>query len=312
MHKMTENKKINHGRETEAVYYGPGFVMKRPLPIFNEEQRAAWLQKQHKTKETIDAIRAVNHTVYNVPEMKFINDDEYQILEERAPGEKLTRDVFVKLSKRQQYEIVNSLGTFLVDMNELKPAYEEKNHKITSEFKFDSLVLFVNTRMDRWFTRNEILQMKRYCEQLDAFSYDTYRAWSHGDLNSGNVYYDVNTSTLSFIDFAEADYHMIYADIFAPLQTDLRIEKRVYEKYVEYHQRALWRMMNMRNAKMQELMKYRAESVLMKRFYKASQDLRSNPQSEKARRNTEAKIVFMREQMDAILALEQRYAGKKR
>ena len=45
-------------------------------------------------------------------------------------------------------------------------------------------------------------------------------------------------------------------------------------------------MMNLRNLKMQELMKYRAEAVLMKRFLKASQDLRSNPQSEKARRNT--------------------------
>ena len=311
-YKMTDIKNLNHGRETWAVYYGADFVMKRPLPTFDENQKMAWLEKQHRTKDTIDALRAVNHTVYNVPEMKFINDDEYQILEERAPGEKLTRDVYFKLSTRQQHEIINSIGTFLVDMNELKPAYAEKNHKITSEFKFDSLVLFVNTRMERWFTKNEILQMKKYCEQIDSFSYDTYKAWSHGDLNSGNVYYDYNTSKLSFIDFAEADYHMIYADIFAPLQTDLNIEKRVYEKYVEYHQPQLWRMMSIRNPKMQELMKYRAESVLMKRFLKASQDLRSNPQSDKARRNTESKIAFMREQMNAILALEQRFSGKRK
>ena len=71
-------------------------------------------------------------------------------------------------------------------------------------------------------------------------------------------------------------------------------------------------MMSIRNPKMQELMKYRAESVLMKRFLKASQDLRSNPQSEKARRNTESKIAFMREQMNAILVLEQKFSGKRK
>lgn len=302
---------LDHGRETYATYYGDRFVLKRPLPVFSDEQKQNWLEKQHKTKETIDAIRSINHTVYNIPNMEFINDDEYQILEERAPGEKLTRELFRKLSTRQRYEIINSIGTFLVDMNELKPAIPEPNHKITSEFKFDVLSHFVNNRMEEWFKKNEVRQMKRFCEQIDSFTYDTYLAWSHGDLNSGNVYYDESTSKLSFIDFAEADYHLIYADIFAPLQTDLQIEKPVYEKYTEYHHPSLWRMMSIRNPKMQEIMKYRAESVLMKRFLKASRDLRKNPQSEKGVQNTREKIAFMREQMAAILALEQRFVKKK-
>lgn len=308
---MIELDRLNHGRETYAIYYGDRFVLKRPLPTFSEEQKQAWLVKQHKTKETIDAVRSINHTAYNIPKMEFINDDEYQILEERAPGTKLTRELFRSLSTRQRYEIINSLGTFLVDMNELRPAIPEPNHKITSEFKFDVLSHFVNNRMGEWFKKNEVLQMRRFCERLDSFTYDTYRAWSHGDLNSGNVYYDEKTSTLSFIDFAEADYHLIYADIFAPLQTDLGIEKPVYEKYAEYHQPSLWRMISIRNPKMQELMKYRAESVLMKRFLKASRDLRKNPQSEKGVRNTAEKIAFMREQMAAILALEQKYTKKR-
>ena len=306
-----ELDKLDHGRETYATYYGDRFVLKRPLPMFSDEQKQKWLEKQHKTKETIDAIRSINHTVYNIPKMEFINDDEYQILEERAPGEKLTKDLFRSLSKRQRLEIINSIGTFLVDMNELKPAIAEQNHKITSEFKFDVLSHFVNERMGEWFKKNEVLQMKKFCHQIDSFTYDTYLAWSHGDLNSGNVYYDENTSTLSFIDFAEADYHLIYADIFAPLQTDLQIERAVYEKYAEYHQPSLWRMLSIRNPKMQELMKYRAESVLLKRFLKASRDLRKNPQSAKGARNMREKIAFMREQMRAILALEQRFVKKK-
>lgn len=307
---MTDIRNLNHGRETYAVYYGGGYVLKRPLPNATEEQRQSWLAKQHRTKECIDALRGVNHTVYNVPKMEFINDDECQILEERAPGDKLTKDVFVKLSKRQQYEIVNSIGTFLVDMNELKPVRSELNHRITTEFKFDVLMNFINNRMDKWFNKNEVLQMRRFCEQIDSFTYDTYMAWSHGDLNSGNVYYDPETSKLSFIDFAEADYHLIYADIFAPLQTDLRIEKRVYEKYLEYHQSSLWRMMGLRNPKMQEIMKYRAESVLMKRFLKASQDLRTNPQTEKGKRNMREKVLFMRQQMAEILKLEQKFSKR--
>lgn len=308
---MIELDKLDHGRETYATYYGDRFVLKRPLPIFSEEQKQKWLEKQHQTKETIDAIRSINHTVYNIPNMEFINDEEYQILEERAPGEKLTRELYRGLSKRQQHEIINSIGTFLVDMNELKPAIPEKDHKITSEFKFDVLSHFVNNRMEEWFRKNEVRQMKRFCEQIDSFTYDTYLAWSHGDLNSGNVYYDEKTSTLSFIDFAEANYHLIYADIFAPLQTDLQIERQIYEKYAEYHRSTLWKMLSIRNPKMQELMKYRAESVLMKRFLKASRDLRKNPQSEKGVRNTREKIAFMREQMAAILALEQRFVKKK-
>ena len=64
---MKDTQKINHGRETEGVYYGPGFVMKRPLPKFNEEQKIAWLEKQHKTKETIDEIscrKRIDETVF--------------------------------------------------------------------------------------------------------------------------------------------------------------------------------------------------------------------------------------------------------
>lgn len=308
---MIRLDQLDHGRETYAVPYGDRFVLKRPLPTFSEEQKKKWLEKQHKTKEAIDMIRSVNHTVYNVPNMEFINDDEFQILEERVQGKKLTWDVYNALPPRNQSEIVNSIGTFLVDMNELKDARPEPNHKITSEFKFDVLMHFVNERMGEWFNKSEVAQMHDFCEQLDSFTYNTYMAWSHGDLNAGNVYYDEKTSTLSFIDFAEVDYHLIYVDIFSPLQTDLNIGKKVYEKYVEYHSPSLWHMPSVRNPKLQELMKYRAEGVCMKRFLKASRDLRKNTEAEKGKQNNAAKVAFMREQMANILMLEQKYANKK-
>ena len=140
---MVKINTLNHGRETYVVYYGGGFVLKRPLPNFNDAQKDAWLEKQHKTQATIDAIRAINHTVYNIPKMEFINDEEYQILEQRAPGEKLTRDLFFKLSSRQRNEIINSLGTFLVDMNELRNL-PYRDYKITFEDKNEYANLDLN------------------------------------------------------------------------------------------------------------------------------------------------------------------------
>ena len=112
---MVKIKSLNHGRETYAVYYGKDLVLKRPLPNMGQAAMDAWLVKQHKTQTAIDRIRAVGNPLYNVPEMRFINDDEYQILEERAPGQPLGRDLYRKLSRRQRFEIINSLGSFLVD-----------------------------------------------------------------------------------------------------------------------------------------------------------------------------------------------------
>lgn len=308
---MISNKKAIHGHETEVVYYGPDFVVKRPLSTYKPEQRESWLEKQHRTKDAIDAIRAVGRNVYNIPEMKFINDDECQILEERAPGERLTYSLFVGLSKRQQNEIVNSIGAFLVDMNELKPVLEEKNHRIISEFDFESVVKFVDTRMEIWFTKNEVLQMKRFCDALRTFAFDTVVVWSHGDLNPGNVYYDIDTSKLSFIDFAESGYHVLYRDIFAPLQTNLHIEKRVYEKYLEYHQPKLWRMMSFRNEKLQQIMACRLYSIFLKRFLRESMRLHADPQTDNSKRKVETHVAFMREQMTKISLLEQQISRHK-
>ena len=72
-----------------------------------------------------------NHLPYTaVPRMNYIKDDEYQLLEECAPGQHLTADLFKTLSRRQQYEIIDGVAAFLVDMNELKPVQKIQRHKI--------------------------------------------------------------------------------------------------------------------------------------------------------------------------------------
>lgn len=271
-------------------------------------QKNAWLAKQHKTKSIIDDIRAIDNPVYNVPAMKFINDDEYQILEERAPGEPLTAELYNKLSKRQQFEIINSIANFLVDMNELHPIGDLKLHKIQYELKFSRLDKFIDTKMPIWFTKAEVKQMSRIRDEIGTFEYETRQAWSHGDLNPGNVLYDASSSKISFIDFAEADYKYIYRDIFAPLQIELDIYKRVYETYCQLHNKNLYAMPSIKNENLREIMKYRIMVVWLRRFVKAADDLRVTPASQKSANNNMEKIFFMRRQMQNFTNLEKQFS----
>ena len=298
----------NHGRETYAVYYGDDFVLKRPLPTFNDAAKTSWLAKQHRTKQIIDDIRSINNPLYNVPAMNFINDDEYQILEERAPGEPLTAIVYNNLSKRQQFEIINSVASFLVDMNELKPIGEIQKYKLAKDIKFSRLDNFIENKMSLWFTKTEVCEMAKIRDNIGTFEYETRLAWSHGDLNPGNVLYDAKTSKLSFIDFAEADYKFIYRDIFAPLQIELDIYKRVYETYCQLHNKTLYPMPSIKNESLREIMKYRIMAVWLRRFIKAADDLRINPSNQKSIDNNREKIFFMRKQMENFINLEKQFS----
>ncbi len=302
---------LNHGRETYAVYYGDDFVLKRPLPTFGDDARNAWLAKQHKTKNAIDEIRSVANPVYNIPSMIHINDDEFNILEERAHGAPLTPELYKSLTRRQQVEIITSIASFLVDMNELKPIGPEISHRISDEIKFHRLDNFIENKMSLWFTTDENIQMANIRDEVGAFEYDTRLAWSHSDLNPGNVLYDAQNSKIYFIDFAEAQYNYIYRDIFSPLQIKLGIYRRVYELYTQLHDKTLYPMPNIKNPALREIMKYRIITVALRRFIKASDDLRKNPRDAKSQDNNASKVAFMREQMKMIFDIQDQISREK-
>lgn len=299
--------KLVHGRETYVTYYN-SFVLKHPLPTMGVEAQFAWLEKQHKTKAAIDAIYSIDNPAYNIPRMHFINDDEMMVLEERAPGAPLTRDLYRTLTRRQQYEIIHSLASFLVDMNESRPVQKPQLHRICDELKFSRLKTFIDSKMSNWFTKNEIRQMTQIYENIGTFEYMTRPAWSHRDLNPGNVYYDNKTNTLSFIDFAEAGYQFIYRDLFASLQIELDICKRVYETYKTLHNKSLYPIPSPKNDELREIMKYRIMVVFLKRFIKAADDLRTNPKNQKSINNNIEKITFMRDILQNIRILEQQFS----
>ena len=299
---MKTSIKEPHGRETYIVDFGDGLVMKRPLPEFSQQQKDKWLAKQHRTKDVIDGIKAVGNPVYNVPAMIHIKDDEYQLLEERAQGEPLTWELYQSLSGRQRVEIVNSIASFLVDMNELKPVQAEETHRIADEIKMKRLDNIVANKMPRWFKKDQIKYIVKLAEKVNNFEYTTCKAWSHADVNPNNVLYDAKTSKIYFIDFAEAGYNFIYRDVFSPLNIDLGICKNVYDLYVRLHNKNLYRMPGMKNAELYNIMRYRMITVWLKRFIKAGDDLRVNPQSEKSYENNFEKLFLMQ---DIIYRLRQ-------
>ncbi|MDE6478161.1 MAG: aminoglycoside phosphotransferase family protein, partial [Alphaproteobacteria bacterium] len=301
----------HHGRETYVVHYGDHFVLKRPLPDRGDAARQEWLDKQHRTYEIIEEIKAVDNPVYNIPRMFFINDDEYQILEERAPGYPLTPALYRTVSRRQKFEIQNAMASFLVDMNELRPVGDVVRHKISSELKFARLDNFVENKMSKWFTSNEVRYMARLKNQIGTFEYDTRSVWSHCDLNSGNVMYDPVTSQLSFIDFAEAGYRFIYRDIISAVGVELDIYKNIYELYVRLHDKHLYPMPSPKNDQLRDIVKYRIMVIWLKRFIKAADDLRTNPANEKSVKNNLEKMAFMRDQIQNFQNLERRYAKKR-
>lgn len=297
----SEETKEPHGRETLVAYFGDRFVMKRPLPGHNKD---VWLAKQHKTKEIIDEIGAVNNPVYNIPKMVYIKDDEYQVLEERASGEPLTSALYQSLSQPQKTKIINGMASFLVDMNELKPVREEVYHNISSELKMKKLKNIIENKMPHWFDIDEIKYMTELTKDISGFEYVTREAWSHADLNFGNVLYDKEKSQISFIDFAEADYKFIYRDIFSPLNVDIRICRPVYDLYTRLHDKNKYKMPGLRNPELQRIMRYRVMTVLLKRFIKAGDDLRLNPQSDKAHKNNLEKAIFMKDVIETLQYIE--------
>ena len=102
-----------HGRETRVAYFGDQFVMKRPLPGRDKD---AWLKKQHRTKEIIDEIGALNNPVYNIPKMIYIKDDEYQLLEDIKKSNKILKKNTIEFFSKLPNLIVSKI--FIIALKE--------------------------------------------------------------------------------------------------------------------------------------------------------------------------------------------------
>ncbi|MCL1786183.1 MAG: aminoglycoside phosphotransferase family protein [Alphaproteobacteria bacterium] len=279
-----------HGRETCVEHYGEEFVMKRPLPHFNAEQKKKWLKKQHNTRLVIEKIRAVGNTAYNIPRMHHIKDEEFSILEDRAHGIHLDRETYRQMPRRHKYELKHKLASFMADMSELKQSMEAKSYKISEELKIERLENFIGNKMGKSFHAEDVRFMEKIYKQIVAFQYDTVRVWSHGDLNARNIFYNPKNGQVSFIDFAEANHKIVYRDIFSPMIIDLGIAKPVYEIYCKLHDKSGFHIYGPNSGTLKEIMKYRAMVVCLRRIIHASDGIRLYTESDKGKINNKEKI----------------------
>ena len=67
-------------------------------------------------------------------------------------------------------------------------------------------------------------------------------------------------------------------------------------------------MPSIKNESLREIMKSRVIIVHLKRFIKASDDLRATTKNEKSVKNNAAKVEFMRAQIAAIQAIEKQFS----
>lgn len=296
------------GHESFVVDYGDGFVMKRPLPVFSSSKKSEWLVKQHFTQEVISDIKNVHNVAYNVPEMVHIKDDEFQLLEERAPGKPLTGAFYRSLSKRQQIEIKNSIVSFIMDMQSVNPVLPAKPYNIAEELKITKLGNIIEYKMPKYFSQESTGYMDNLCNYMSSVTYVAPKVWSHGDLSSGNVLYDAQTSTLSFIDFADAKYHIVDHDIISPLTFDLGIYGGVYSTYVKLHDKKSYDLYGIKSADMRQITKNRLFVILLKRFIKAGDDLHLNAQSDSGEENNAKKVIFMKKIIESLQKYDKKFS----
>ena len=294
-----------HGRETFVVDYGDEFVIKRPLLACSLDKKKKWLKKQHTTQKVITKIKEKHNPLYNVPEMVHIKDEEFQLLEERAPGKPLTGDLYRSLSVRQQVEIRNSIVSFLMDMQNLEDVKPAASYKISQELKMEKFGNIIETKMPKWFSDDNIAFAQKLYSYIGSVEYIAPKVWSHGDLSSGNVLYDAQTSVLSFINFADATYHIVDHDIISPLTVDLGIYSGVYSTYIKSHDKKSYDLYGIKPSDMLQITKNRLFVIWLKRFIQAGDDLHVNSKNES---NNASKVSFMNKIIENLRRYDKKYS----
>lgn len=287
-----------------VVDYGDGFVIKRPLDGVSLDKKMKWICKQHAVQETIADIESVKNPLYNIPSMIHIKDTEFQVLEQRAPGQPLTVDLYKSLSKRQQIEIGNSIAALLMDMRELKPVIPDVSYKISTELKMEKFWNIISTKMPKWFNNEELSYMDKLYSYIDSVKYISPMVWSHSDLSSGNVLYDAQSSRLSFIDFADAKYQTVDHDIISPLAFDLEIYNDVYDNYVK----SGYDLSGINDGNIKQTVKNRLSIILLKRLIKQGDDLRLNPKLEKTEINNANKVACIRGIIEKLQCIDKTFS----
>lgn len=258
---MESIKKLIHGKESYVVWYDD-YVVKRPLPSFGEPKKMEWLARQERAKKKIDEIVSTKKPgVYNIPRIVGINRDEFAVIEERAFGGHLCCNLYRGLNRSQKYKIIYGIATFISDMNNLRQPKQLHMEKLSPDKVDEANKILYQT--ETFIPVVDFKYILRMQEELKSVEYDTVAFWSHGDLNQGNVMFDVTNDKLSFIDFADARYEDIYRGIASPVTVWLDIITKVYRAYKELSNNVP-KSFGINDYDVDKFTKYRALSLMMK------------------------------------------------
>jgi len=208
-------KYINTNKPRESIVIndtdGDG-VVKMPTTT-RPEYIKVWLQKQRHANITVKFLLANPNRLggYFIPKITEINPsmENPHVREQRAPGGALTKDVFDSLSIENQDKIYKSLANFVYDMNHCRPilTMQQQLAQINEDgLTFDDVVNHISGYLDK----NEIAQINNAYKFFQSHPEMTSSfVFFHGDMNENNMFYDAATGTVSFLDFAEANYKSI-------------------------------------------------------------------------------------------------------
>ena len=207
----------NIPRET-LVVATDGLVIKRPVIKPGGIPRKSWVEKQYHAQKVQDSLQDKSGKYYFIPKMLEISDAQMFAIEQRVPGVPVTDTYFETLGEGDRAIIYLGVAHFLNDINQSKPVLTQRDIFDTPEHPGDIAFARIVKHLRKDLTSKEIDILNKSKEWFDVNSAnDASVVFCQGDMNQHNIFYDQETKTVSFIDFADARYEnardMFHRDI---------------------------------------------------------------------------------------------------
>jgi hypothetical protein len=208
MLKTDKSNLINTNSPRDSYVFSDGnYVIKKPVAT-NPAHIKVWLERQKHARDTVEKILSNRtSTSYFIPKIVEISEGpDIFVREERVAGQPLTKEMFSKLSDKQQETVYIALAQFISDMNQSSPVFDItkqlqfKNNDVLSLPDILKSLKSILTNAEITIINNAFDLLKNNVAKTPSF------VFFHGDINENNIFFDTNTNTVSIIDFTEARY----------------------------------------------------------------------------------------------------------
>ncbi len=203
-------EKIGAGIFSNAYMYnndedGKKYIVKKAI---NEETKHSWLILQKRAKIAGDFAYKINKNPnVLIPRILCINEEIGYSIEECAIGKELTKDMMENMSKVKKYDIAKNIALFLNDLHQSKSSFWKKYPKGIKPFLMGNKKIMKDIKkIGVW------KSFKEFLKKADSFLKDDVIVPIHGDIAPRNIFYDIETQKVSFIDFGVARMSSVYVE----------------------------------------------------------------------------------------------------